>query len=187
MSAACYFYATAPLLGISMVVPHIPEQSLQGDIQFLDILKQMNCTVDYDTSLKSFRVTGPKNCSYSGVTANLSSFSDQTMTLAVLAPFASTKTTITGISHIQYQECDRLHAILNELTKLGVSCKEIPDGIEIEPNHPHSGIIETYEDHRMAMAFSLIGLRTNGIIIKNAECCSKTFETYFEVLETMYQ
>ena len=187
MSAACYFYATAPLLGISMVVPHIPKQSLQGDIQFLNILKQMNCTVIYDTSVESFRVTGSDDRTFTGVTANLSSFSDQTMTLAVLAPFASTKTTITGISHIQYQECDRLHAILNELTRLGVSCREIPDGIEIEPNNPHSGIVETYEDHRMAMAFSLIGLRTEGIIIKNAECCAKTFENYFEVLETMYQ
>ncbi len=187
MSAACYFYATAPLLGISMVVPHIPKQSLQGDIQFLDILKQMNCTVVYDTTLESYRVTGQKNKQYLGVTANLSSFSDQTMTLAVLAPFASTKTTITGISHIQYQECDRYHAILTELTKLGVTCKEIHDGIEIEPSYPHSGIIETYEDHRMAMAFSLIGLRTEGIIIKNAQCCAKTFENYFEVLETMYQ
>ena len=187
MSAACYFYATAPLLGISMVVPHIPKHSLQGDIQFLDILKQMNCTVIYDTSVESFRVTGSKDRTFNGVTTNLSSFSDQTMTLAVLAPFASTKTTITGISHIQYQECDRLHAILNELTRLGVSCREIPDGIEIEPSYPHSAMIETYQDHRMAMAFSLIGLRTEGIIIKNAECCSKTFENYFEVLETMYQ
>lgn len=187
MSAACYFYATAPLLGISMIVPHIPQQSLQGDTQFLDILKQMNCTVVYDTSMKSFCVTGKKDRTFPGVTANLSSFSDQTMTLAVLAPFASTKTTITGISHIQYQECDRLHAILNELTKLGVSCREIHDGIEIEPSNPHSGIVETYEDHRMAMSFSLIGLRTDGIVIKNAECCAKTFENYFEVLETMYQ
>lgn len=186
MSAACYFYATAPLLGISMVVPHIPKHSLQGDIQFLDILRQMNCIVDYDTSVGSYRVTGSKNKQYLGVTADLSSFSDQTMTLAVLAPFASTKTTITGISHIQYQECDRLHAILKELKKLGVSCKEIPSGIEIEPSYPHAGIVETYEDHRMAMAFSLIGLRTKGIVIKNAECCAKTFENYFEVLETMY-
>ena len=132
-------------------------------------------------------MTGQESRIYTGVTANLSSFSDQTMTLAVLAPFASTKTTITGISHIKYQECDRLHAILTELTKLGVCCKEIHDGIEIEPSYPHSGIVETYDDHRIAMAFSLIGLRTEGIVITNAMCCAKTFENYFEVLETLYQ
>jgi len=107
------------------------------------------------------------------------------MTLAAIAPFANSKTTITGISHIQYQECDRLHAIINELTRTGISCREINDGdgIEIMPGTPKPAEIETHDDHRMAMAFSLLGLRVEGIVIKNAECCRKTFETYFEVLE----
>ena len=111
------------------------------------------------------------------------------MTLAAIAPFATCKTTITGISHIKYQECDRFHAIINELTRVGISCREINDGdgIEIEPGTPHAATIETYEDHRMAMAFSLIGLRVDGIVIKNAECCAKTFENYFEVLKHMYE
>ena len=189
MSAACYFYAMAPLLGISMTVPHIPEQSLQGDVQFLEVLKQMGCTVIYDAKKGSFVATGSGNRSFSGVSANLGSFSDQTMTLAAIAPFANSKTTITGISHIKYQECDRFHAIINELTRVGITCREINDGdgIEIEPGTPHAAEIETYDDHRMAMAFSLLGLRVDGIIIKNAECCKKTFETYFEVLKQMYE
>ncbi len=189
MSAACYFYAMAPLLGISMTVPHIPEQSLQGDVQFLDVLKQMGCTVTYNAAKGSFVATGPANCDFFGISVNLGSFSDQTMTLAAIAPFANSKTTITGISHIKYQECDRFHAIINELTRVGIICREINDGdgLEIEPGTPHSGEIETYDDHRMAMAFSLLGLRVDGIIIKNAECCKKTFETYFEVLEQMYE
>ncbi len=189
MSAACYFYAMAPLLGISMTVPHIPEHSLQGDVQFLNVLKQMNCTVSYDSSKGSFICTGPENRSFPGVTVNLGAFSDQTMTLAAIAPFAKTPTTITGISHIRYQECDRLHAILNELTRVGISCREINngDGMEILPGTPKAAEIETYQDHRMAMAFSLLGLRSDGIVIKNAECCAKTFETYFEVLEEMYR
>ena len=188
MSAACYFYAMAPLLGISMTVPHIPEQSLQGDVQFLSVLKKMGCTVTYDSAKGSFVATGQSNRSFSGVTANLGAFSDQTMTLAAIAPFASSKTTITGISHIKYQECDRFHAILTELTRVGITCREINDGdgIEIEPGTPLPAEIETYEDHRMAMAFSLLGLRVEGIVIKNAECCRKTFETYFEVLEQLY-
>jgi len=111
------------------------------------------------------------------------------MTLAAIAPFANSKTIITGISHIKYQECDRFHAILNELTRAGITCREINngDGMEIEPGTPQSAEIETYDDHRMAMAFSLLGLRASGIVIKNAECCRKTFETYFDVLEQMYK
>jgi len=188
MSAACYFYAMAPLLGISMTVPHIPEQSLQGDVQFLDVLKQMGCQVSYNVSVGSYTATGHENRQFSGITANLGSFSDQTMTLAAIAPFANSKTTITGISHIKYQECDRFHAIINELTSVGITCREINDGdgLEITPGTPHAAEIETYDDHRMAMAFSLLGLRVEGIVIKNAECCRKTFETYFKVLEQMY-
>ena len=188
MSAACYFYAMAPLLGISVTVPHIPEQSLQGDVKFLDVLKQMGCTVFYDDSKGSFVVKGPANRQFSGVSVNLGAFSDQTMTLAAIAPFATGKTTITGISHIKYQECDRYHAIINELTRLGISCIEIEDGdgLEIVPGIPQPAEIETYDDHRMAMAFSLLGLKVDGIIIKNAECCRKTFETYFDVLNSLY-
>ena len=188
MSAACYFYAMAPLLGISMTVPNIPQQSLQGDVRFLNILEQMGSTVTYDRQQGSFVVTGSEDRRFSGITADLGTFSDQTMTLAAIAPFATGNTSITGISHIKYQECDRFHAIINELTRVGITCREINDGdgIEIEPGMPSPANIETYEDHRMAMAFSLLGLRTDGIVIKNAECCSKTFETYFEVLEQMY-
>ena len=188
MSAACYFYAMAPLLGISVCVPHIPEHSLQGDIRFLDVLQNMGCSVSYDTAKGSFVVTGSPDRVFSGVTADLGSFSDQTMTLAAIAPFASSKTTITGISHIKYQECDRFHAIINELIRTGILCREINegDGLEIEPGTPHSAEIKTYDDHRMAMAFSLLGLRVDGIVIKDAECCRKTFENYFTVLFEMF-
>jgi len=188
MSAACYFYAMAPLLGISVTVPHIPEQSLQGDVKFLDVLKQMGCTVLYDVSKGSFTAIGREDGHFSGGSVNLGAFSDQTMTLAAIAPFANSKTTITGISHIKYQECDRYHAIINELTRVGITCKEINDGdgLEIMPGTPQPAEIETYDDHRMAMAFSLLGLRTEGIVIKNAECCRKTFETYFDVLNSLY-
>lgn len=188
MSAACYFYAMAQLLGVSVTVPHIPEQSLQGDVKFLDVLKQMGCTVFYDASKGSFTAIGREDGHFSGVSVNLGSFSDQTMTLASIAPFASSKTIITGISHIKYQECDRFHAIINELTRAGITCREINngDGLEIEPGTPHAAEIETYDDHRMAMAFSLLGLRVDGIVIKNAQCCRKTFETYFDVLNSLY-
>lgn len=200
VSAACYFYAMAPLLGISITVKNCnfsingnsaancgfttmaaPQSSLQGDIQFLKLLEQMGCSLT-DTP-DGICITGNKKCRFSGIKADLSSCSDQTMTLAAIAPFADSPTTITGIGHIRYQECDRLHAILTELTRLGVPCEELPDGIRIMPYTPKAAEIETYQDHRMAMAFSLIGLRVDGIVIKDAECCAKTFERFFEVLE----
>jgi len=187
VSAACYFYAMAPLLGISMTVARIPEHSLQGDLHFLSVLQQMNCSVIYNHSIGSYLVSGPKNAVYPGVTVDMSAFSDQTMTLAAIAPFATTPTTITGISHIRYQECDRLRAIITELTRIGILCTELPDGLRISPGTPHGAAIETYQDHRIAMALSLIGLRTDGILIKNAECCSKTFEHYFDVLSSLFQ
>lgn len=183
-SAACYFYAMAPLLGISMTVKNCREHSLQGDIRFLHLLEQMGCTL-LDTP-DGICVTGNEQSRFSGIHADLSSCSDQTMTLAAIAPFADSPTTITGIGHIRYQECDRLHAVLTELTRLGISCEELPDGIRITPGAPKAAEVETYQDHRMAMAFSLIGLRTEGIVIKNAECCAKTFERFFEVLESLY-
>ena len=72
---------------------------------------------------------------------------------------------------------------MTELSKLGVHCKETQDSITIYPSTPQAGIVETYDDHRMAMGFSLIGLRTDGVEIDNPLCCKKTFENYFEVLD----
>jgi len=112
--------------------------------------------------------------------------SDQTITLAALAPFASSPTIIRNIRHIQYQESNRIHAILTELSKMGIKCMEFDDGIKIYPGTPKPSIVNTYDDHRMAMAFSLIGLRTKGIIIANPSCVSKTFQNYFDVLELLY-
>ena len=116
-------------------------------------------------------------------------FSDQTMTMAALAPFAESPTLIRNIGHIRYQETDRINAILTELDRMGIQCEEVPeyDGIRILPGQIRESEVETYEDHRMAMAFTLIGLRTGKIAIKNPECCKKTFENYFELIEELYQ
>jgi 3-phosphoshikimate 1-carboxyvinyltransferase len=109
------------------------------------------------------------------------------MTLAAIAPFASSKTTITGISHIQYQECDRLHAILNELTRTGISCREINngDGIEIIPGTPKPAEIETYDDHRMAMAFAPCVYRYPQLRINHPEVVSKSYPTFWQHLESL--
>jgi 3-phosphoshikimate 1-carboxyvinyltransferase len=112
-------------------------------------------------------------------------FSDQTMTMAVIAAFATSPTKITNIGHIRFQESNRINAIMTELNRMGIEATSTEDDILIIPGDPKSAEIETYEDHRMAMAFALVGLRAEGIQILNPECCAKTFENYFEVLDDL--
>ncbi len=181
VSAACYFYGMAPLLGAEVQVKHVHFDSLQGDVEFLRILERMGCRVWEDAD--GIRVSGNPDGSYQGVEADLSACSDQAITLAALAPFGKGPTRIRGIGHIRFQESNRLEAISTELGKLGILCETGEDFIKIYPGKPKPGLVHTYEDHRMAMGFSLIGLRAEGIVIQDPMCCRKTFETYFEVLE----
>lgn len=183
VSAACYFYACVPLLGIPVQVNHIHFDSLQGDVEFLRILEKMGCRLeDQEDGILAYP---PEGGVYPGVDVNMSACSDQAITLAALAPFASSPTTIRGIGHIRHQESDRMAAIVNELGKMGILCRETEHNLTIYPGRPSPGIVETYDDHRMAMGFSLIGLRAPGITISNPSCCRKTFENYFRVLDEM--
>lgn len=181
ISAACYFYGAAALLGISVTVNHVDLDSMQGDIQFLDLLVKMGCALTIGPD--GLCITGPADRKLKGINIDMSSFSDQAITLAAMAPFADSPTTITGIGHIRLQESDRLHAIVTELGKMGIRCEETEDSVTIYPGTPTPCAVDTYEDHRMAMGFSLIGLRVPGIVINNPDCCRKTFENYFEVLD----
>lgn len=189
VSGACYFYAMAPLLKTDVIVNNVHMDSLQGDIKFLNALKEMGCTLE--DSEEGVLISGSSLTEYPGLNISMKDFSDQTMTMAVLAPFARNATTIRDIGHIRYQESDRIKAILTELGRMGVQCEEVPeaDGIRIYPIAPEKikeTEVETYEDHRMAMSFTLIGLKTGKITIKEPECCRKTFENYFELIETLY-
>lgn len=181
VSAACYFYAMAPLLGIPVLVRRVHFASLQGDVEFLRILETMGCILE--DRADGIAVLPPKDGHYRGADVDMSSCSDQAITLAAIAPFADSPTTIRGIGHIRYQESDRMSAIASELQKMGIVCKETADTLTIYPGTPHACLVDTYEDHRMAMGFSLIGLRAPGIVIDNPMCCKKTFETYFDVLK----
>ena len=181
VSAACYFYAMSPLLGIPVMVNHVHFASLQGDVEFIRVLEKMGCTAK-DTK-DCISVLPPENGTYHGVTVDMSSFSDQAITLAALAPFADSPTTITGIGHIRHQESNRIAAIVTELKKMGIHCEETESSITVYPGSPKASVVETYDDHRMAMGFSLIGLRSPGIVIDNPGCCRKTFEEYFDVLD----
>lgn len=183
VSAACYFYAMSPLLNIPVLVRHVHTgpDFLQGDTAFLHLLEKMGCRLE--AGPEGDLLLPPKNGVYHGISADLSAFSDQAITLAALAPFADSPTTIKGIGHIRCQESDRITAIVTELHKMGIRCKEHEDGVTVYPGTPLPSTVETYDDHRMAMGFSLIGLRSEGICIQNPGCCRKTFENYFEVLD----
>lgn len=183
VSAACYFYAAAALTGGRAIVKNVTWKCMQGDLKFLDLLSQMGCTVN-DTS-DGIEVKGIVGRRLKGITVDMKDFSDQTMTLAALAPFVDSTVRIQNIGHIRLQESDRIHAIVTELTRLGISCEEEQDTITIHPGVPQPAVIQTYDDHRIAMAFALIGLRIEGIQISNPMCCRKTFENYFDVLDKL--
>ena len=181
VSAAAYFYAMAPVLSVPAKVHHVHWKSLQGDITFLHVLEAMGCgSVELEDGIRIY----PPQEGLCGGTFDLSAFSDQALTLAAISCFAKSPVTIEGIGHIRYQECDRLHAIVTNLTDMGIRCEEPEEGtIRIYPGQPKPCEIETFEDHRVAMAFAIPGLVTDGIVILDPGCCRKTFETYFEVLE----
>lgn len=181
VSGACYFYAMALILGISVRVKGVHPDSLQGDLRFLEVLESLGCEV-CDTP-EGIRVTGPADGNYPGITVNMNEFSDQTMTMAAVAAFAGSPTRIEGVAHIRYQESNRIEAIHTELERLGIRCEEFEDGITIYPAPVQPALVRTYEDHRMAMAFALIGLRADGVVIDDPGCCAKTFERYFEILD----
>ncbi|MDL2301449.1 3-phosphoshikimate 1-carboxyvinyltransferase [Lachnospiraceae bacterium OttesenSCG-928-D06] len=183
VSAACYFYALVPLLNIPVLVSHVTSDSLQGDIAFLHILTKMGCSLEETPD--GILLSPPESGIYEGVDVNMSSCSDQAITLAAIAPFAKSKTVIRGIGHIRFQECNRLFGIVNNLRNMGICCEETEDSITIYPGMPKAASLDTYDDHRMAMGFTLTGLRSQKIIIKDPGCCRKTFENYFQVMESV--
>ncbi len=205
-SAAAYFYAMCPVLNIPVAVPGIKFDSLQGDVEFIRVLEKMGCKAleykkdaafgkdiedlipgtDFERlSEGDIILLPPESGSYSGIDVDMSSFSDQAITLAAIAPFATSPTTIRGIGHIRLQESDRISAIVTELGKMGIKTENGEDRIKIYPGYPQPSTVDTYDDHRMSMGFSLIGLRAEGIVIDNPGCCSKTFAEYFEVLDVI--
>lgn len=182
VSAASYFYAMCPVLKVPAKVENVHWNSLQGDTFFLHVLEEMGCHSKEETD--GICLYPPEDGKIQGGTFDLSAFSDQTLTLAAIACFADSPVIIKGIAHIRYQECDRIHAILYNLKQMGIRGEETAEGeLTIYPGKPHAGEIHTFEDHRVAMAFSIPGLVTDQIVIENPMCCKKTFENYFEVLE----
>jgi len=164
-SSASYFWAGAAITKGNVIVKGIEKNSLQGDVMFLDVLK---------------------NC-FDGITVDATLFPDAAMTICPLACYAKGNTKITGIASWKVKETDRISAMANELRKVGAEVATGEDFIEITPPEViKSATIETYNDHRMAMCFSLLSLNSPDkkgaeITILNPSCVNKTFPEYFSI------
>lgn len=180
VSAACYFYALALLCRAKVTVRGITRESLQGDIRFLDLLERRG--VEIVRSAEGLTADGTNVESYRGFKEDIGDFADQAPTIAALAPFATTPTRLTGLGRSRYKESDRLHSICKNLYMLGVDCRADEDRLTVWPRLPHAGCIDPCGDHRIAMAFTLIGLKTGGITISEPDCCNKTFEEFFPIV-----
>jgi 3-phosphoshikimate 1-carboxyvinyltransferase len=179
-SAASYFFGAAAITEGRVRVDGLSTLSLQGDVGFVDFLREMGCEVSRGE--EHLTVQGAP---LHGIVVDMNDISDTVMTLAAVACFAEGPTTIRNVAHIRHKETDRLAALATELRRVGAEVDEFADGLTIHPRPLHGAEIETYNDHRMAMSMALIGLKVPGIVIKNPGCVAKTYPGFFNDLEKL--
>ncbi|CAH8383740.1 unnamed protein product [Eruca vesicaria subsp. sativa] len=188
-SSASYFLAGAAITGETVTVEGCGTTSLQGDVKFAEVLEKMGCKVSWTEN--SVTVTGPSRDAFGmrhlrAVDVNMNKMPDVAMTLAVVALFADGPTTIRDVASWRVKETERMIAICTELRKLGATVEEGSDYCVITPPAKLTPAeIDTYDDHRMAMAFSLAACADVPVTIKDPGCTRKTFPDYFQVLESI--
>ncbi|MHA1684336.1 MAG: 3-phosphoshikimate 1-carboxyvinyltransferase [Promethearchaeota archaeon] len=178
-SSASYFMAAAALTSSRIKLTHLPTNSLQGDSTFPRTLESMGAKISMRDDFVEVVGTG----TLKAVDIDMFDYSDLVPTLAVVAMFAEGTTKISNVENIRMKETDRLAAISSEIKKLGGIVVEHQDGLEItgQPDDAYRGArVETYDDHRIAMAFSLVGLRVPGIEIADPGCTAKTYPSFFD-------
>lgn len=180
-SGASYFFAAAAITGGEVVVEGLSSKSLQGEIGLMRILESMGCTV----SERNEGICVRGNTTLSGALVDMNSMPDAVPTLAVTALFASGPTRIRNVAHLRHKESNRLDALATELTKLGARIRVTDDGLEIDPATLTGAQLDTYDDHRLAMSFALIGLRVPGMKIENPDCVRKSFPSFWREFEKL--
>lgn len=182
VSSACYFYTLPMLFKGKAKVNKVTGESVQGDMDFLKLLESLGAklTEDEDGGLV---LSYDKELPEGDLSFDMENFSDQTATLAILSAIRKGSTTISGIGHIRHQECDRISVIRENLENCGIKCIEFDDSMTIIGGKPHGATINPHGDHRMAMAFTILGLLTGDMIITDYECVGKTFAEFFEEIE----
>ncbi len=181
-SSASYFWAAAALTGGEVLTSPVSHHSLQGDCRFLDVLDKMGCRITWGR--EEVRVKGPVRLL--PIDIDMNEMPDMVPTLGVLSAFAGGTTRIRNVAHLRIKESDRLKAVAAGLTVLGVEAEELADGLIVHggvPLRPPSGPISAFDDHRIAMAFALAGLRLNGVVIEGAESVNKSFPEFWEIFE----
>lgn len=177
-SGASYFWAVAAITGSRIRVRNINSLSSQGDVRFVDLLQKMGCRIVKNTKESWIQVEGQKRLK--GITVDMGLMPDTAQTLAVVAAFAKGKTKITGLSTLKVKETNRLQALKNELSKMKIKSKITSNSITIVGGNPQKTVIETYGDHRMAMAFAVAKAKIPEMIINNPEVVSKSFPDFWE-------
>jgi 3-phosphoshikimate 1-carboxyvinyltransferase len=176
VSTASYFLAAAALTGTTVTLPGLDlDATRQGDIELVSHLERMGCVVAGRAPLS---LTGPQQLR--GVDVDMGNSSDVFMTLACVAPFADGPTTISGVGHARVKESDRVGATAENLRRLGITVDEGPDYLRVHPGRPHTARLPTFEDHRIAMAFSLIGAQVS-VELEHPMVVAKTCPTFFDL------
>jgi 3-phosphoshikimate 1-carboxyvinyltransferase len=178
-SNASYFWAAAAITAGRVTVSNVPVPSLQGDAGLLPLLARMGCEISREGG--GIMVQGRSHLE--GITVDMGDMPDVVPTLAVVAAFAHGATVINNIAHLRIKECDRLTAVVTELTKMGARVEERPDSMIIHGDGGaglHGAVIDTYKDHRMAMSFAVTGLRVPGVQISDEGCVAKSFPDFWE-------
>ncbi|MEK7572185.1 MAG: 3-phosphoshikimate 1-carboxyvinyltransferase [Patescibacteria group bacterium] len=179
-TSASYFFAIAALTKSTIRVQYLHPHSAQGDKAFADMLGQMGCVVKKNEAEKWIEVTGTDTLT--GITVNLNATPDLVPTLAVVAAFAKEKTVMTGIAHARVKETDRIASPQKELAKMNITTEATEDTFTVYGGVPKGATIQTYHDHRMAMAFAVAGAKIRDMSIEDPEVVSKSFPTFWEKL-----
>jgi 3-phosphoshikimate 1-carboxyvinyltransferase len=180
LSSASYFFLAAALLRKTIHVCGVNRQSLQGDVRLLDIMEKLGCTVHGGQNWVEVAGDDLKGGDF---TFDLHDMPDMVPTLAVLSAFRKGRTAIINVAHLRIKESNRLAAMVAELRKIGIEAYELAEGLMIQGGKPHGGVIETYNDHRVAMSFAVAGLIIPGIEISDKKCVDKSFPGFWEELK----
>ncbi len=180
-STASYFFAAAAVSGGTVSVPGLGSTSLQGDLGFVDVLAQMGCAVE--STRAGTTVSGPT--ALAGVDVSMADISDTAPTLGAIAPLATGPVRVRNVGFIRAKESDRIASVVTELRRLGIDAVEHDDGFSVQPGTPVGTTVQTYDDHRNAMAFTILGLVTPDVAIADPQCVAKTFPEFFDAVDLL--
>ena len=179
-SQASYFWGAAAITGAEIKVRGLTKESKQGDMGFVELLERMGCHVSHESN--GIRVKGG---TLSAIDVDMSSMPDVVPTLAVVAAFSEGTTHIKNVGHLREKETDRLGAVVSELSKMGIEAWSTDSDLIVKGGRPEGSLIDTYDDHRIAMSFSIAGLRIPGMNISDEKCVEKSFPKFWDVLESL--